>query len=77
MLEGPDLLHQPLPLDRSILWKPGVEGGGGGTGLIPDSIFVAQAAVAALREHAGSAAEKSLLGFLVGDLCQTPDTATR
>ena len=77
MLEGPDLLHQPLPLDRSILWKPGVEGGGGGTGLIPDSIFVAQAAVAALREHAGSAPEKSLLGFLVGDLCQTPDTATR
>src|SRR3989442_587289 len=77
MLEGPDLLHQPLPLDRSILWKPGVEGGGGGRGLIPDSIFVAQAAVAALREHAGSAPEKSLLGFLVGDLCQTPDTATR
>src|SRR2546428_2855988 len=77
MLEGPDLLPQPLPLDRSILWKPGVEGGGGGTGLIPDPIFVTQAAVAALREHAGTAPEKSLLGFLIGDLCEAPDSAAR
>src|SRR5438445_1764368 len=75
MPEGPDLLHQPLPLNRSILWKPATESGP--TAVPPDPIFVTQTAVAALREHASTAPEQSLLGFLIGDLCESPDTETR
>jgi len=72
MPEGPDPLHQPLPLHRSILWKPAT-----GSAAITDPIFVTQTAVAALREHAGTAPEQSLLGFLVGDLCESPDAEAR
>src|SRR6266700_7871809 len=75
MPEGPDLLHEPLPLSRSNLWKP-VSASGAGA-LIPDPICVTQAVIAALRDHAGTAPQQSVLGFLTGYLCQSSEPETR
>jgi len=67
MPEAPDLVRQPQPLGRSILWRPATDSGP--LILHPDPIFVAQAAVIALREHVGAAAGAGVLGVLIGDLC--------
>src|SRR6266566_514058 len=75
MPEGPDLLHEPLPLSRSILWKP-VSASGAGA-LIPAPICVTQAVIAALRDHAGTAPQQSVLGFLTGYLCESSEPETR
>src|SRR6266550_3722974 len=75
MPEGPDLLHEPLPLSRSILWKPVTASGAGA--LIPDPICVTQAVIVALRDHAGTAPQQTVLGFLTGYLCQSSEPETR
>src|SRR5213593_2174854 len=71
-------LRQPIPLARSILWNPATAGARGGRpGSIPFPIFVAQSAVAAIHEHLTTALPhpgQGLLGFLVGDMCECPDT---
>src|SRR5216110_2992096 len=71
-------LRQPIPLARSILWNPATAGARGGRpGSIPFPIFVAQSAVAAIHEHLTTAPPhpgQGLLGFLVGDMCECPDT---
>src|SRR3989441_7584290 len=71
-------LRQPIPLARSILWNPATAGARGGRpGSIPFPIFVAQSAVAAIHEHLATAPPhpgQGLLGFLVGDLCECPET---
>jgi len=71
-------LRQPIPLARSILWNPATAGARGGRpGSIPFPIFVAQSAVAAIHEHLTTAPPhpgQGLLGFLVGDMCECPET---
>src|SRR5437870_1843394 len=76
-------LRKPIPLAQSILWSatptPGTGGGGRGgarPGNIPFPVFVAQSALAAVREHLATAPPpgQGILGFLVGDLCECPDT---
>src|SRR3989442_12112645 len=70
---APKLRKQPIPLARSILWKPtgGDVHAPSGAG---DAIFVGQAALAALNDHlAAVVAPAGALGFFVGDLCEDPD----
>src|SRR3989442_8261130 len=74
-------LQQPIPLARSILWSPVSaeapgEGEGEPPGDIPFPIFLAQSALVAIHEHlaAPPGPGQGLLGFLVGDLCQCPET---
>src|SRR5213078_2086486 len=45
-------------------------------GNIPFPVFVAQSALAAVREHLATAPPpgQGILGFLVGDMCECPDT---
>src|SRR5437870_13614540 len=74
-------LRKPIPLAQSILWSPtptpGTGGGGRGgarPGNIPFPVFVAQSALAAVREHLAPALPpgRGVLGFLVGGLCEGP-----
>src|SRR5437667_6897276 len=76
-------LRKAIPLAQSILWSPtatpGTGGGGRGGGRpgnIPFPVFLAQSALAAVREHLATAppSGQGILGFLVGDLCECPDS---
>ncbi len=72
-------LRKTIPLARSILWSPTAApgtAGGGRPGNIPFPVFVAQSALAAVREHLATAPSpgQGILGFLVGDMCECPDT---
>ena len=67
---------RPLPVAESILWTP-VEGGGGGgaataADLPPYPVFLGQHALGAIHDHFKVAPNTGLLGFLVGDLCESP-----
>src|SRR2546425_12539475 len=68
-------LRQPVPLARSILWSP-KSAGARPPGTIPFPVFLAQSALVAIHEHLAAPAKpgQGLLGFLVGDLCECPDT---
>src|SRR5229473_5701823 len=74
--DGP--LRQPIPVARSILWSPGDGGGGGGQrpGHMPFPVFLSQSALTAIHEHIATPARpgQGVLGFLLGDLCECPDT---
>src|SRR2546427_11903296 len=76
-------LRKATPPAQSILWSPpatpGTGGGGRGGGRpgnIPFPVFLAQSALAAVREHLATAppSGQGILGFLVGDLCECPDS---
>ncbi|PYP95243.1 MAG: hypothetical protein DMD34_07115 [Gemmatimonadetes bacterium] len=76
-------LHQPIPVDRSILWGPvdSTEESGGGSaakrpGHIPFPVFLSQAAITAINEHLATPTRpgQGILGFLLGDVCECPNT---
>src|SRR5256885_13810111 len=76
-------LGKAIPLAQSLLSRPtatpGTGGGGRGGGRpgnIPFPVFLAQSALAGVREHLPTAPPpgQGILGFLVGDLCECPDT---
>jgi hypothetical protein len=68
-------LRQPIPVGRSILWSP-VTGGAKRPDDIPFPIFFSQAALTAIHEHIATPHRpgQGILGFLLGDLCECPDT---
>ena len=68
-------LHQPIPVAGSILWSPGGEAPRR-PGDTPFPIFIAQPALAAIHEHLAGPPRpgQGLMGFLVGDLCECPET---
>lgn len=68
-------LRQPIPVGRSILWSP-ANGGAKRPGDIPFPIFLSQAALTAIHEHIATPHRpgQGILGFLLGDLCECPDT---
>jgi hypothetical protein len=68
-------LRQPIPVGRSILWSP-VSGGAQRPDDLPFPIFFSQAALTAIHEHIATPhrAGQGILGFLLGDLCECPDT---
>src|SRR6266704_748282 len=75
MSTGP--LRQPIPVARSILWSPaGEDGGGQRPGHVPFPVFLAQSALTAIHEHVAAPARpgQGVLGFLLGDLCECPET---
>ncbi len=73
-------LRQPIPVARSILWSPTAGGAGAGgprrPGEIAFPVFLLQSALAAIHEHlvAPPRLGQGLLGFLLGDLCECPET---
>ena len=68
-------LRQPIPVARSILWSPAGEGPKR-PGHIPFPIFLSQSAVTAIHEHLTAPLRpgQGVLGFLLGDLCECPET---
>src|SRR5438034_395906 len=68
-------LRRPIPVARSILWAPPL-GGGVRPAEIPFPIFLSQVALTAISEHVATPlrAGQGVLGFLLGDLCECPET---
>ncbi|HMH83893.1 MAG TPA: hypothetical protein VK531_13575, partial [Gemmatimonadales bacterium] len=68
-------LRQPIPVARSILWSPQSEGAKR-PGNVPFPIFVSQSALTAIHEHLATPSREGqgILGFLLGDLCECPET---
>ncbi|HVH67760.1 MAG TPA: hypothetical protein VM716_07840 [Gemmatimonadales bacterium] len=68
-------LRQPIPVARSILWGP-VAAGARRPGEISFPVFLLQSALAAIYEHLAAPPRpgQGMLGFLLGDLCECPDT---
>src|SRR5437868_7371207 len=66
--------RQPLAMPQAVLWRPAVQ-----ELARPDDdpslIFIAQHAIAAVEDHLVSAPHEALLGFLVGRVFETPETA--
>src|SRR5207249_10237174 len=70
-------LRHPIPVARPILWSPGSEGGSAQRpGHIPFPVFLSQSALTAIHEHVAAPARsgQGVLGFLLGDLCECPET---
>ncbi|MGH7548880.1 MAG: hypothetical protein ACREMM_12000, partial [Gemmatimonadales bacterium] len=70
-------LRQPIPLARSIRWIPAGAGGRGDRpGNIAFPVFLAQSVLQAIQEHVVAPPKpgQGLIGFLVGDLCECPET---
>lgn len=68
-------LRQPIPVGRSILWSP-AHAGAERPDALPFPIFFSQAALTAIHEHIATPHRpgQGILGFLLGDLCECPDT---
>src|SRR2546422_16721 len=68
-------LRRPIPVARSILWAHPL-GGGVRPAEIPFPIFLSQVALTAISEHVATPlrAGQGVLGFLLGDLCECPET---
>ena len=67
-------LRQPIPVGRSILWSPA-----GGEPNTPFPVFVSQAAFNAIQEHVATPLRgggQGILGFLLGDQCEDPETGS-
>jgi hypothetical protein len=69
------LVRQPIPLARSILWGPTTPDARRPDN-IPFPIFLTQSVLVAIQEHVAPAPPQGQgrLGFLVGDLCECPET---
>lgn len=71
--------RRPIPIARSILWTPvGVAGGARaveGEGEV--AVFIAQGALREMMRHLRSDPEQELLGFLAGELFESPATGAR
>ncbi len=68
-------LRQPIPTARSIPWSPAGEGSSR-PGDVPFPVFLSQTALSAIHEHVAAPARpgQGVLGFLLGDLCECPET---
>ncbi|MEN8143569.1 MAG: Mov34/MPN/PAD-1 family protein [Gemmatimonadota bacterium] len=71
-------IWKPRPLLRSILWKPATEAEATEQPSPMYETFIVQKALDALFAHVwASPHETSAFGFLVGDLCECPDSGGR
>lgn len=68
-------LRQAIPAARSILWSPAGEGSPG-PGELAFPVFLSQTALSAIHEHVAAPPRpgQGALGFLLGDLCECPET---
>src|SRR5207245_1347818 len=70
---------KPFPLARSILWRP-ASGGPPPAADLVDPLFFGPAALAALYDHIATVAAEAeakgggVLGFLIGDVAEDPET---
>jgi JAB1/Mov34/MPN/PAD-1 ubiquitin protease len=70
-------VSKPIPVARSILWRP-ASGAPPSAADLADPLFFGQAALAALYDHlatvAAEAEDGGVLGFLIGDIPEDPET---
>lgn len=73
----PEPKHEPMPLDRAILWNPpaapGTTAPGRPSTRSPYPIFFQQEAVIALQDHLKSSPTQAIFGFLIGDVYRDPE----
>lgn len=67
---------QPLPLENAVLWGP-TSAGPPAPFEQPYPIFMHQMPLGQMIAHTRSAPAKTLLGFLLGELCECPETGIR
>src|SRR3989454_10858057 len=65
---------EPLPTAQSVLWRPAIQELAPAEG-DASPIFIAQRTLAAVEDHLVAAPHRPLLGYLVGRVLETPDTA--
>ena len=69
-------IGKPFPDDHAILWAP-VEGLTRSMELSPPAIVITQGALREVIRHLSSAPDLELLGFLIGEPCECPNTKRR
>ena len=69
-------IGKPFPDDHAILWAP-VEGLTRSMELSPPAIVITQGALREVIRHLSSSPEQELLGFLIGEPCECPNTKRR
>ena len=68
------LVQAPPPILRSILWTPE---SGMGAGMAEHALFVTQGALREVSRHVWSQPNDELLGFLLGERRESPETGAR
>lgn len=68
------LVQAPPPILRSILWTPE---GGMSAGVGENTVFVTQGAIREVSRHVWSQPNQELLGFLLGERRESPETGVR
>jgi proteasome lid subunit RPN8/RPN11 len=69
-------IGKPFPDDQAILWAP-VEGLARSMELSPPAIVITQGALREVIRHLSSSPDQELLGFLIGEPCECPNTKRR
>ena len=69
-------IGKPFPDDQAILWAP-VEGLARSMELAQPAIVITQGALREVIRHLSSSPDQELLGFLIGEPCECPNTKRR
>ncbi|HEY2896980.1 MAG TPA: hypothetical protein VGJ12_07575 [Gemmatimonadaceae bacterium] len=69
-------IGKPFPDDQAILWAP-VEGLARSMELSQPAIVITQGALREVIRHLSSSPDQELLGFLIGEPCECPNTKRR
>lgn len=68
------LPFQPPPIARSILWRPALSPA---AVLDDDPVFITQGALREVSRHIWTAPDQEVLGFLLGERFESPETGAR
>lgn len=71
------MLRKPMPVARSIHWVPGGSEGAAAVSGAEVPLFITQGALREAMRHLRSDPEQELMGFLLGNLFECPDTGSR
>jgi len=71
------MLRKPMPVARSIHWVPAGSDGATAVSGADVPLFITQGALREAMRHLRSDPEQELMGFLLGNLFECPDTGSR
>ncbi len=77
MQSGFMMLRKPMPVARSIHWIPAGSNGADSASGADVPLFITQGALREAMRHLRSDPEQELMGFLLGNLFECPDTGSR
>jgi len=77
MQSGFLMLRKPMPVARSIHWVPAGSTGDAAASGADIPLFITQGALREAMRHLRSDPEQELMGFLLGNLFECPDTGSR